>query len=324
MTASLPPSSALVIGFAHAAYRLGEEFARRDTGIRFEEFRSAAEFHARLPEFDIVVASGLWRGAPVEAAGRLRFIQSVSAGVDMFDQAVLKARGIRLASAKGGNANAVAEHAMGLILAFSRMIHTGRDNQARRHWRGMIGDPAAREFELAGKTLLIVGLGGIGARLARFAKAFDMTVVGLKRDTSAPVDHVDRLVGPADLDAALAGADIVALTCPLTPETEGLINARRLSAMKPTALLVNCARGRVVDEDALIDALKAGRIAGAALDVTREEPLPETSPLWSMENVIVTPHTGGETADYERRVIDLLVENLGRMARGEELLNPVV
>lgn len=324
MTASLPADSDLVIGFAHAAYRLGEEFARRNTGIRFEEFRSAAAFHARLPEFDVAVVSGFWRGAPLAGAGRLRFIQSISAGVDMFDQAALKARGVRLASAQGANANAVAEHAMGLILAFSRMIHTGRDNQARKVWRGMIGDPAAREFELAGRSLLIVGLGGIGARLARLASAFGMSVTGLRRDTSARVDHVDRLVGPADLDAALAGADIVALTCPLTPETEGLINARRLSAMKPTALLVNCARGRVVDEDALIDALKAGRIAGAALDVTREEPLPEASPLWSMENVIITPHTGGETADYERRVIDLLIDNLGRLRSGQGLRNLVV
>ncbi|WP_439574140.1 D-2-hydroxyacid dehydrogenase [Phreatobacter sp.] len=324
MTPAFPAASELVIGFGHSAYQLGDEFARRNTGIRFEEFRTAADFHARLPAFDVVVASGFWRGAPLEAASRLRFIQSVSAGVDMFDQAALKARGVRLASAKGANANAVAEHAMGLILAFSRMIHTGRDNQSRKVWRGMIGDPSAREFELAGKTLLIVGLGGIGARLARFAKAFDMTVVGLKRDTSARVEAVDRLVGPADLDASLADADIVALTCPLTAETEGLINAGRLAAMKPTALLVNCARGRVVDEDALVDALKAGRIAGAALDVTREEPLQETSPLWSMENVIITPHTGGETADYERLVVDMLIENLGRLTRGEALLNPVV
>ncbi|MFN3854564.1 MAG: D-2-hydroxyacid dehydrogenase [Phreatobacter sp.] len=324
MTAHFPAAADLVIGFGHPAYRLGEEFARRGTGIRFEEFRTAAAFHARLSQFDVAVVSGFWRGAPVEQAGRLRFIQSISAGVDMFDPAVLKARGIRLASAKGANANAVAEHAMGLILAFSRMIHTGRDNQALKHWRGMIGDPAAREFELAGKTLLIVGLGGIGARLARFARAFDMTVIGLKRDISAPMDAVDRLVGPAALDAALAEADIVALTCPLTPQTEGLINASRLAAMKPSALLVNCARGRVVDEAALVEALRSGRIAGAALDVTVEEPLPEASPLWSMANVIITPHTGGETADYERRVVDLLLDNLGRLARGEPLLNPVV
>jgi D-2-hydroxyacid dehydrogenase (NADP+) len=323
MTA-FPALSDLTIGFGHSAYRLGDEFARRNTGIRFEEFRSPADFHARIGDFDVVCVSAFWRNAPLEAAGRLRFIQSVSAGIDVFGLDALKAKGVRLASAKGANANAVAEHAMGLILGLSRMIHTARDNQARKHWRGMIGDPAAREDEIAGKTLLIVGLGGIGGRIARFAKAFDMRVVGLKRDTSALVENIDALVGPGDLDGALGEADIVVLTCPLTPETEHLINAQRLVAMKPTAHLINCARGRVVDENALIAALQAGTIAAAGLDVTREEPLPETSPLWAMENVLITPHTGGETASYEKRVIDLLIGNLGRMSRGETLVNQVV
>ena len=323
MTA-LPPLSDLTIGFGHSAYRLGEEFARRNTGIRFAEFRTAAEFHARIGEFDVVCVSAFWRNAPLENAGRLRFIQSVSAGIDVYNLDALRARGVRLASAQGANAIAVAEHAMGLTLALSRMIHTARDNQARKHWRGMISDPLAREDELAGKTMLIVGLGGIGGRLARFAKAFDMRVVGLKRDTSVRVENVDALVGPAELDRALAEADVVALTCPLTPETEGLINAARLKAMKPSAHLINCARGKVVDEDALVAALQAGTIAAAGLDVTREEPLPDTSPLWAMENVLITPHTGGETAAYERRVVDLLVDNMARLSRGEPLVNGVV
>jgi phosphoglycerate dehydrogenase-like enzyme len=323
MTA-FPALSDLTIGFGHSAYRLGDEFARRNTGIRFEEFRSAADFHARIGDFDTVCVSAFWRGAPLENAGKLRFIQSVSAGIDVFGLDALQAKGVRLASAKGANANAVAEHAMGLILGLSRMLHTARDNQALKHWRGMIGDPAAREDEIAGKTLLIVGLGGIGGRIARFAKAFDMRVVGLKRDTSGRVENIDALVGPGDLDKALGEADIVVLTCPLTPETEHLINAQRLAAMKPTAHLINCARGKVVDEDALIAALQAGTIAAAGLDVTREEPLPEASPLWAMENVLITPHTGGETASYEKRVIDLLIDNLGRMSRGEPLVNQVV
>lgn len=321
---SFPARSSLTIGFGHPAYRLAEEFARRDTGIRFFACRTAAEFHARLGEADVAVVSGFWRGAPLAEAGRLRFIQSISAGIDVFGLDALKARGVRLASAQGANANAVAEHAMGLILALSRRIPEARDNQAKKFWRGMISDPAAREQEIAGKTLLIVGLGGIGGRVARFAKAFDMTVIGLKRDISARVENVDRLVGPADLDAALGEADIVVLTCPLTAETEGLINAARLTAMKPTATLVNCARGKVVDEDALVAALRAGTIAAAGLDVTREEPLPEASPLWTMPNVLITPHTGGETASYERRVVDLLLANLDRIEKGEPLVNGIV
>lgn len=321
---SLPARSALTIGFGHSAYQLGAEFARRNTGIRFFECRTADEFHARLGEADVAVVSSFWRGAPLEQAGKLRFIQSISAGIDVFGLEALKAKGVRLASAQGANANAVAEHAMGLILALSRRIPEARDNQARKVWRGMIADPAAREQEVAGKTVLIIGLGGIGGRVARFAKAFDMTVIGLKRDTSARVDNVDRLVGPADLEAALGEADVVVLTCPLTAETEGLINAQRLKAMKPTATLINCARGKVVDEDALIAALQAGTIAAAGIDVTREEPLPESSPLWAMRNVLITPHTGGETAAYERRVVDLLMTNLDRIEKGEPLVNGIV
>jgi phosphoglycerate dehydrogenase-like enzyme len=324
MTSALPPLSDLTIAFGHSAYRLGEEFARRNTGLRFFEVRQAADLHARIGEADVVVVSAFWRNAPVEKATKLRFIQSISAGIDVFDPAALKARGIRLASAKGANATAVAEHAMGLALALARKIHTARDNQAKKVWRGMIGDPAAREDELAGKTMLIVGLGGIGLKLARFAKAFDMTVIGVKRDVSQPIAGVDGLVAPGALTEAIGKADIVALTCPLTPETENLINAERLAAMKPSALLINCARGKVVDEDALIATLKAGGIAGAGLDVTREEPLPAASPLWEFENVLITPHTGGETASYEKRVIDFLIENLGRLQRGEDLVNGVV
>ena len=324
MTSAFPASSDLTIGFGHSAYRLGEEFARRNTGIRYFEERETPAFHARIGEADIVVVSGMWRGVPLEKAGKLKFVQSISAGIDVYDLAAMKARGIRLASAKGANATAVAEHAIGLVLALARKIHTARDNQAKKVWRGMIGDPAAREDELAGKTMLIVGLGGIGLKLARFAKAFDMTVIGVKRDVSQPISGVDGLVSPDKLTEAIAKADIVALTCPLTAETENLINAERLAAMKPSALLINCARGKVVDEDALIATLKAGGIAGAGLDVTREEPLPASSPLWEFENVLITPHTGGETASYERRIIDFLIENIGRLQRGEDLVNGVI
>lgn len=317
---SFPAPADLTICFAHAAYRMGEAFARRGTGLRSFEVRNAEDFAARIGEADVVVVSGMWRNAPVERATRLRFIQSISAGLDQYDLADLRARNIRLASAQGVNANAVAEHAMGLILALTRKIHTSRDNQAKRFWRPMIGDSAAREDELGGKSLLIVGLGGIGLRLARFARAFDMKVTGVKRDLSARIDNVDQLIPPDRLAEAIATADIVALTCPLTPETTHLIDAGMLARMKPSALLVNCARGKVVDEEALIAALGAGRIAGAGLDVTAEEPLAEASPLWGFENVLITPHVGGETAAYEDRVIDLLIENLARLGRGEATL----
>jgi len=321
----LPPRDRLTICFAHVAYRLAERFALRDTGLAHFEVRSREELEARIGEADALVVSGLWRNDLAAKAPRLRFIQSISAGTDQYDRAVLRERGIRLASAAGVNANAVAEHAMAMILALARRIPEARDNQARRFWRGMIGDLSRREDELAGKTLLVVGLGRIGGRLARLASAFDMRVLATRRDPSAGGEGADEVHGMERLRDLLPRADVVALTCPLTPETQGLIGREALALMRPDAHLVNVARGRVVDEPALIDALRAGAVAGAALDVTAEEPLPAESPLWTMENVLVTPHAGGETRRYEDRVIDLLLENLERLRGGRsELRNGIV
>jgi len=237
----------------------------------------------------------------------------------------LARRGIRLASARGVNARAVAEHAMALILALSRRLPEARDNQRTRVWRGMIGDLSQREDELGGKTLLVVGLGDIGGRLARLGKAFDMRVVGLRRDPSNGPGSADSVHPMGALKSLLPEADVVALTCPLTPETENLVDAEALDGMKPSAHLVNVARGRVVDEAALTLALQARRIAGAALDVTAEEPLAPGSPLWGMAQVLITPHTAGETRRYEDNVIAILRDNLDRLGRGDqELRNQVV
>lgn len=314
-----------LIGFAHVAYRFGERFPLRNTGLPFVTFETREALAARIGELDVLVVSGFWRNELAAAAKRLRFIQSISAGVDQYDRAVLAAHGIRLASAQGANARAVSDHAMALILALYRRIPEARDNQARRHWRGMIGELAQREDELAGKTLLVVGLGRIGGRLARLAKAFEMTVLGIRGNPSAGGEGADEVDGLDALPRLLPRADIIALTCPLTPETTGLIGAEALARLKPGAILVNVARGKVVDTAALIAALETGRLAGAALDVTDPEPLPPESPLWSMPNVLITPHTGGETRAYEDNVIDLLLENLGRLRRGEaKLVNEVV
>ena len=214
---------------------------------------------------------------------------------------------------------------MALILALSRRLPEARDNQRQRVWRGMIGDLAQREDEFAGKTLLVVGLGDIGGRLARLAKAFDMRVIGLRRDPAAGSGAADAAHRMSELASLLPEADFVALTCPLTPETRGVIDAAALDRMQRSAFLVNVGRGPCVDEPALIAALSAGGIAGAALDCTAEEPLSATSPLWDMPNVFVTPHTGGETRRYEANVLEILMENLQRLWRGEtELRNQIV
>ncbi len=273
---AFPPKENLTICFAHVAYRMADRFAARNTGIRHFEVRSLEELTVRVADADVVSVSMMWRNNLIARAPKLRFIQSISAGLDQYSREALKAAGIRLASAHGVNTRAVAEHAMSLILA---------------------------------------GL----------AKAFGMRVIGTKRDPGTGGENADDVFSNGRLGEVLPLADFVVLTCPLTPQTENLINAAAFAAMKPSAYLINVARGKVVDELALLDALKTGRIAGAGFDCTVEEPLPATSPLWDIPNALITPHTAGETRRYEDNVIDLLLENLDRLWRGEqELKNGIV
>jgi phosphoglycerate dehydrogenase-like enzyme len=320
----IPAPQDLTICFAHLAYQLHEQFSTLGTGIESFAVRDAETLASRIGEADVLVISGLWNNALLDRAGKLKLIQSIGAGTDQFPRDELAKRGIRLASAQGVNMRAVAEHAMALILALARRLPEARDNQARRLWRGMIAEIAGREDELGGKTLLIVGLGQIGGRLAEIAKAFDMRVIGLRRNPAAG-GPADAVLPMSELKALLPEADFVALTCPLTPQTTNLIDAEALGRMKPAAYMVNVARGRVVDEAALVAALQSGQIAGAALDVTVEEPLAASSPLWAMPQVLVTPHTAGETRKYEDNVIAILRDNLDRLWRGETpLRNQIV
>ena len=321
----LPPRDRLTICFAHIAYQLQLRFDARQTGIASFEVRDRAELERRIGEADVLVVSGLWHDGLLAQASKLAYVQSIGAGVDQFPRDRLAERHIRLASAQGVNARAVSEHAMALILALARKLPEARDNQAKKLWRGMIGDISRREDELGGKTLLIVGLGRIGGRLAQLAKAFDLRVIGIRKNPAAGGDGADTVHGMDALNRLLPEADFVALTCPLTQETDKLIDAAALHQMRKTAYLVNVARGRVVDEPALIAALREQRIAGAAIDVTVEEPLSPESPLWEMANVLITPHTAGETRRYEDNVLDILQENLDRLWRGEaSLKNQIV
>jgi len=239
---TVPTKDKLTICFAHVAYRMAERFALRNTGVKSFEVRSPDELEARISEADVLLVSGLWRNDLIAKAPKLAFIQSISAGLDQYSREALSAAGIRLASAQGANERAVAEHAIALILALARQIPQARDNQTARRWRGMISDIASREDELGGKTLVIVGMGRIGSRLATLAKAFDMRVIGTKRDPSRGKGAADAVVAQDKLLRVLPKADFVALTCPLTPETEKLIDARALAAMKPSAFLINVAR----------------------------------------------------------------------------------
>ena len=315
-----PPASEMRILFAHPAYQLGEALNARRPGFNWAMARDVDTMLAQAENADVMVLSGFWSDALLDQAQRLTFVQSISAGINQYPLEAMRARGIRLASAQGANSGAVAEHALALMLSLSRHLHLARDRQAERVWRPMIGDPNAREAELSGRTVLIVGLGTIGRRLAGFAKALGMRVIATKRDPSEGGAPADQIVASHELFTLLPQADIVVLTCPLTAETEGLIEAKALAAMKPGAVLINVARGKVVVEEALIAALQSGHIAAAGLDCVVNEPLPASSSLWAMPNVVITPHSAGETQAYEANIIDLLLEKLDRMWRGDSAL----
>ena len=325
MAEKFPSAGGTTVHFAHIAYRMEERYALRRPRVNFYQTWSPEETMDRIGEADVFVVSGFWDNALLERASKLKYIQSIGAGYDQFPLDELRSRDIRLASASGVNQNAVAEHAMSLMLGLNRHIHTGRDNQNNHSWRGMLGDLTKREDELLGKTLVIVGMGAIGSRLARFAKAFDMRVLATKRDPSTAVGPADEVVTPDRLGELVPQADFLALTCPLTPETTNIVDADVFGAMKPTAYLINVERGQCVDEPELVRALESGAIAGAGIDHFWQDPLGPGSPFWDMRNVIITPHTGGETRLYEERVIDILDDNLGRLWNGEtELRNQIV
>lgn len=315
-----PAKKDLTICFAHAAYRMKDRFDLRNTGIRSFEVRAYDDLVKRIGEADVVLASGMWKNDLLPHATKLKFVQSISSGMDQYSKELMGARGIRLASAAGVNARAVAEHAIALILAVYRRLPEARDNQHRKVWRGMLGDLTQREDEIGGKTLLVVGMGRIGSHLAMLAKAFGMKVIGIRRDPAQGANGADSIHAMGDLVKLVPQADVVVLACALTPETTGLMSKAAFAAMKPSSVFVNVARGKVADEAALVETMTANRIWAAALDVTADEPLPAESPLWTLPNVFVTPHTAGETRAYEDNVLDILMENLDRLWRGEKTL----
>ena len=321
----LPDQNQLTIQFAHPAYRMAERFLSRDTGIGHFQTWTDEETRSRAGEADVLVISGLWTDKLLKVAPGLRFIQTISAGYEQFSLDELRSRAIRMANASGVNANAVSHHAMGLVLALARQLHQARDQQHNRHWRPMISDLSHREDDLCGQTMLIIGLGEIGSRLAKLAKAFEMEVLGVKQDVASHDGTADEVYAPDQLETLLGRADFVVLCCPLNRLTREMIDANAFSAMKASAQLVNVARGGCVQEKALAVALTKGQIAGAAIDHFQDEPLGTESPFWTMENLIITPHSAGETRKYEDNVIDILIENIDRLQTGnQELVNQIL
>ena len=248
-------------------------------------------------------------------APSLKWVQATSSGIGQMIQCLgLDTSGIIFTTASGVHARPLADFCLMAMLMFAKNYQwMERDKHAKR-WERYCGE------ELTGKTLAIVGLGRVGQAVARHGKYMDMCVVGTKR-TPATVLNVDQIYPSAELHSMLAEADFLVLIAPHTPETEGLIGERELAVMKTNAVLINIARGDLVDEDAMICALQEKRIAGAALDVFRQEPLPSDSPLWEMPNVIISPHSASTVTLENARETNLFCENLRRYLRGEPLQN---
>jgi phosphoglycerate dehydrogenase-like enzyme len=257
------------------------------------------------------------------SATRLRWIQSPAVGVGHLLFPAMVESGVVITNARGVRARPMAEHVLAVTLALARRLHTALRHQVNHRWAQDLLETQG-VLTLQGRRLGVVGLGSIGLEVARLAAALGLKVSAIRRrpDFERPAE-VDELLSPDRLDDLLAESDIVLLAVPLTAATRALIGRRELSLMKRGAFLINVGRGGLIDDDALVAALRSGHVGGAALDVFAEEPLVPSSPYWDLPNVIVTPHTSGTMEDYWTPLVSLFSENLRRFEAGLPLLNVV-
>jgi D-2-hydroxyacid dehydrogenase (NADP+) len=276
-----------------------------------------------LPDTDIFVGYSL-RVEQLEAAKKLKWIHSTATGVAQLMYPELRDSGIMVTNPSGIFSVPMAEHTMGFLLALARNFPDSVRGQDRGKWSQQeIWDKPQHLTELNGKVLLIVGYGRIGAEVAKRAKAFNMRVWGVTRSGNGEKEHVERIFAAAHLHEALPEADYVVIAAPETPGTKHLIGGAEIVKMKRGARMVNVARGSLLDEMALVQALESGALSGAALDVTQTEPLPTESPLWHAPNLFITPHTSGVSDRLWDRQTAILMELLERWFDGRELFNQV-
>ncbi|MDI6895245.1 MAG: D-2-hydroxyacid dehydrogenase [Bacillota bacterium] len=292
-------------------------------GIRVLRAPTREEAEALVEEADVIYGTRLSAGAAARAR-QLKWVHAPAAGVDRLLTPELVSGPVAVTCSRGLHAHSLSEHAFALMLALARRLPEFWEDRRDRRWQRREGRV------LAGGALLVVGLGAVGTEVARKGLAFGMRVLAVRRTAhpggGGPADAAPGLKevgGPDSLLRLLGRADWVVLCVPLTTETREMIGRRELEAMKPTAHLINVARGEVVDEPALVSALKEGRIAGAGLDVFAAEPLPPESELWGLPNVVITPHMGGSMEDYEERALGIFLDNLRRFLAGEPLRNVV-
>jgi len=296
--------------------RLRRDFPQIDV-VHLSDYERVNE---EIADADIAIAWSL-RGEQISAARKLKWIHSTATAVHALISRELQESEIVVTNARDVHGPVVAEHAMALAFALAKRLPQAMGYQQQKHWaQEELWTATPRPRELQGATMTIVGLGGIGRPLARLARAAGMRIVGVREHHDRKIGSVDKTYGFADLDRALGEGDFVVLALPVTPRTHHVINAARLACLKPEAYLINVGRGVLIDEEALIAALRARSFTGAALDVASEEPLPPESPLWAMDNVLITPHIAGLTEQMWERHYATFTENLRRFLRGDRLL----
>jgi D-2-hydroxyacid dehydrogenase (NADP+) len=302
---------------------MAETLRKRWPQMRVAHLPNYDRLAQELPDTDIFVGYSL-RAEQLKDAKRLKWIHSTATGVAQLMYPELRNSGILVTNPSGIFSVPMAEHTMGLLLALARNFPDSVRGQDRAKWSQQeIWDKPQHLTELNGKVLLIVGYGRIGAEVAKRAKAFDMRVWGVTRSGMGAREHVERLLSATRLLEALPEADYVLVSAPETAGTKHLIGAAEIAKMKRGAHVINIARGSLVDETALVQALEKGALAGAALDVTQTEPLPAESPLWRAPNLFITPHTSGVSDRLWNRQTALLIDLLERWFDGGELFNQV-
>ncbi|MBA2248305.1 MAG: D-2-hydroxyacid dehydrogenase [Chloroflexia bacterium] len=280
--------------------------------------RNEIPLHA--PETDI------FYGAPsaelIGIAPRLKWIQAPSAGVEFVARVPdLVASDVILTNTRGAHGPSIGEHTLALLLAMTRHIPESMEQQRRKHWeRGTLYRTAR---EINGLTMGIVGFGALGKGIATRARAMEMELLAVDAQAIAGEPLIDEVWPVSRLEEMLSLSDVVVVSAPLTPGTTNLLNADMIRAIKKDAYLIVVSRGGIVDEDAVVDALESGALAGAGIDVTAQEPLPPESRLWDAPRLILTPHLAGASAPKERRVVEIFKENLIRFQNGDPLLNVV-
>ena len=291
--------------------------------VTFTHAVSEADAFSAIATADVALASRL-SPAMVGHAPRLRWVHSTAAAVGILPLNELAVRGIMVTNSRGIQAVPIAEHVMGGLLVLARRFNLMLAAQRERRWIQNDLTSDAWPWSLHGRNMTILGFGTIGQEVARRAHAFDMRVTAIRRRAEQAVpSFVECVLGPDRLNEALHGCDVLVICAPSVPETDRLIRADQLALLNRGAILVNVARGKIVDEPALIAALQNGRLGGAVLDVFEREPLDPGSTLWTLPHVVISPHSSGVRPEHWDDVIDLFSENLRRFQRGEPLLNAV-